>query len=223
MSEIDDWCHTQMLLNVLGLQQEAMGALNLDGHVISFEQISQLFVRGVQPTDQLEDLVAILDRHIEKKTTSGDGTEGTQQLEKKPEPTTMPRGLTPRLTIPAPPQVIQLDSAPESPWVNGDVPRPRAERSASVSTSILSSDHGEDRHAESREEAARRRESKREQEVLKHAHEHANAQANKSTHTHTHTRTHNHTQDTHKHAQTHTHTHTHTPAVVPVQPVARVE
>ena len=54
-----------MLFKVLETPREELKhAPRPDGHVISFEHVSKLFVTGVQETDSIEELEAILDRHI---------------------------------------------------------------------------------------------------------------------------------------------------------------
>ena len=46
---------------------------------MSFDQISKLFVNGVQATDTLEDLGAILDRHIAQFVSGKNGRDDTAQ------------------------------------------------------------------------------------------------------------------------------------------------
>lgn len=147
----------KMLLTVLGLQCEMLdSAPRSDSHVISFEQLSKLFVTGVQPTDTHEFLQEVLDRHIsalsQEKCTKENDPAGTE-----PE-------LLPAPPLPFPPpaqpheQIAQRSSSHDSP----------RDRRMSICGSV-STAHSEDRHTECKEEAAARRAAERQQEWCRYS------------------------------------------------------
>jgi len=66
---------TLMTLLAAGHDMEAVARAAGDGKGVSFDQLSKIFVIGVQPTDTAEALGAVLDKHIAKlETSSGSKT-----------------------------------------------------------------------------------------------------------------------------------------------------
>ena len=82
----------QLLLGILGIHRELLDSTsNPDLHVISFEQVSKLFVSGVQATATLEFLEAVLDEHIlqRKEDKKKQHHEGVAQQPATPQPHTL--------------------------------------------------------------------------------------------------------------------------------------
>jgi len=147
-----------MLFKVLGIEREALDhAPRPDGHVISFDQVSKLFVTGVQPTDTVEELGGILDNRIASM-----GGQGQGHVRSNGEHETLAAAETP-----APAAGFSLVEQPvraTSPPLGELPPRPESMSRASVSSLDL-----EERRAESREEAARRRAVERQQEWCRYS------------------------------------------------------
>lgn len=141
-----------MLFKVLGIQREVLEhAPRPDGHAISFEQVSKLFVTGVQQTDTIEELEAVLDRHIARIAEERHGG----------------------LAAPAQSHIghVGREEGHDGRHPEHTLPPALSEqRAESISREAVSSvEQFEERRTESREEAAKRRAVERQQEWCRYS------------------------------------------------------
>ena len=114
----------------------------------------------VQQTDTLEELEAVLDKHIARLQERREARETPAEKQHAAAPEqALPPPLPPTITIPAQP--------PAATPTGGQVQPPSP--MCSISASILSSDHGDERHAQSSEESAKRRAAERQQEWCRYS------------------------------------------------------
>jgi hypothetical protein len=146
-----------LLLKMLGLQREVLDSEpRPDGHLISFETTSRLFLSGVQASDTLEELQAVLEKHISRLEACRQEAKAAPALVQTPP-------QRPKLTIPAQPRAA---STPPSGLVGLQPPSPMC----SISASIISSDQGDERHhGLSAKENAKRRDAERLQERCRYS------------------------------------------------------